>query len=333
MYTRPGTRYAGRASALLLVGLLLVSCSEAPTQVFTFTRFAMDTVVDYTIVAQSHTTALEAVDAAHREIERIERLVSEFDEGSEIYALNHADSSVRVSAETAGLLERALDYSRRTGGAFDITVKPLLDLYGFGTDSPRVPSAAGLNRARGLVDASLMKVDSTLVTKPFPGMQVAVGGIAKGYAVDRAVAVLRAHGITGAIVNAGGDLYCLGTNRGKPWRVGVRHPGDADSLLAVVEVVDRAVATSGDYERFFESGGRRYHHILDPGTGLPSRALHSTTVVAESAEEADAFATAVFVQGEERGLETARTEAFQALVYDPAGTLSRTSYFPATDDR
>jgi thiamine biosynthesis lipoprotein len=221
-----------------------------------------------------------------------------------------------------------MTYSMRTGGAFDMTIKPVLDLYGFGGGTHRVPRGTELQLALSHVGISGLRAVAAGIRKTDASIEVAVGGVAKGYAIDRAVQVLREHGIESAIVNAGGDLYCLGTNAERPWQVGIRDPGDPDGVVAIVEISDAAVATSGDYERFFESDGVRYHHIINPRTGLPARHLRSATVVAPSAEEADAFATAVFVLGADRGLATADRERLHALVVDTAGVISATPSFP-----
>jgi thiamine biosynthesis lipoprotein len=136
-----------------------------------------------------------------------------------------------------------------------------------------------------------------------PGMVIDLGGIAKGYAIDRGIEVLRERGVTMALMNAGGDLRCLGTKAdGTPWRIGVQNPREKTSIVGVIKVSDGAVATSGDYERYFLQDGVRYHHLLDPATGMPARACQSVTIVAQTAEMADVMATAVFVMGPERGL-------------------------------
>jgi len=312
--------------SVLLFSLVLPSCGGV--EHYTFTRFAMDTAVEYTVAAPSHSKALAATDAAHAEMERVEKLLWEGNPASEIYGLNQAVSAAELSPETRELLDRWMTYSMRTGGAFDVTVKPILDLYGFGGGTHRVPGGAEIRLALAHVGIAGLRPAAGGVTKAEASIQVAVGGVAKGYAIDRAVQVLREHGIESAIVNAGGDLYCLGTNAERPWLVGIRDPDDPDGVIAIVEVSDAAVATSGDYERFFESEGVRYHHIINPRTGLPARHLRSATVVAPTAEEADAFATAVFVLGADRGLDTADRERLHALVVDTAGVISATPSFP-----
>lgn len=315
---------------IVLFGLAatLAACIGLPPQTYRFTRFSMGTVVEYTVVSATHTRARSAVDAAHAEIERIADLFGEDDSSSAIHRINQSGEALTVAREVAEFLDRTHRYSERTGGAFDVTVKPLLGLYGFDAADPTVPSNIRIVERLRLVGHEGITVEDGIVYKAEPDVSIAVGGVAKGYAVDRAVAVLREHGIDDAVVNAGGDIYCLGTNGGRPWRVGIRHPDREHDVLAVLELSDAAVATSGDYERFFEEDGVRYHHLLDPRTGSPARLLRSATVVAASAEEADAMATGVFVLGRKEGLALARREALQVLVMDASGYVARSRDLP-----
>lgn len=308
-------------AAAALVGLLSACDAGAPAS-YRFTRFAMETVVEYTIIADSPTRAREAMLDAHAELERVARLLWEEDPNSEIYRSLHDGAA--MSSETYAFLERVRTYHRTTGGAFDPTIKPVLDLYRFGEASPEPPADEAILDVLHLVGAERLQLDPdgrTLVAQP-QALRLAVGGVAKGYAVDRAVAILREHGIGSALVNAGGDLYAMGTRNGAPWRVGVRDAGEAGALIAVLEVSDEAVATSGDYERFFEFDGVRYHHLLDPATGRPASGVRSATVLAPSAEQADALATGFFVMGPHRALEaTSSLPRVETVVVDATGRV------------
>lgn len=290
---------------LPFLALMLASClGPGEEQTYRFSRFAMDTVVEYTIIAPSREVAQTAMLDAHEEIERVERLLWEEDSLSQIYAFNHARGRVELDQETYDFLRRTYDYYVRSGGAFDVTVKPVLDLYDFHAEAPTPPSEAalaarlpyvGMDHVRFAPPASLEKALADRVA-------ITVGGVAKGYAVDRAIRVLRAHGIEQALVNAGGDLYGLGTNHGAPWVVGIRHPDDPTAILDTLYVSDRGVATSGDYQRYFMYDGARYHHLLDPTTGRPARRSRSATVIAPTTEQADALATALFTAGRAAGI-------------------------------
>lgn len=297
-FSGAGTRGCGRLPVVMLAaGLLLSGCGSDAAVTYRFSRFAMDTVVEYSIVSDSPTAARDAMIAAHAEIERVAALLWEDEPESEVFGALHRGTE--VSSETCAFLARARGYAGLTDGAFDPTIKPVLDLYGFSDEAPRPPSdtsvvaaleAVGMHRVRVCEGSNRIETASSQVG-------LAVGGIAKGYAVDRAVAVLREYGIRSALVNAGGDLYAMGTRRGKPWRVGIRDPRDPQGVLAVIEVTDQAVATSGDYERFFLADGVRYHHLLNPSDGRPVRNTRSATVLAATTEQADALATGFFVMG------------------------------------
>jgi len=299
----------GKALTWLLLGLLSLAGCGDQQQLFTFTRFAMDTVIDYTIVAPERSTARSAMLAAQEEIQRIEHLFWQEDTTSEIYRLNQSASGVCVSKEVYGMFTRAFKYHHTTGGVFDLTIEPVLDLYEFRGTSPQPPTTESILTNLQFVEMSYLSLegrserDSTYcIRKQYPGVEVASGGLSKGYAVDRAIDILWQQGITQALVNAGGDLYCLGSKAGSPWKVGIQDPREENTLAAVLECRDIAVATSGDYRRYYVHEGIRYHHILDPETGKPARGARSSTVIAGSAERADALATALFILGPEKGI-------------------------------
>lgn len=299
----------------------------------------MDTVVR---VEAYGPRAREAVQAALAEFTRLDRLWNAYDPASEIARINAAAGRgpVAVSPDTLQVLRCALEVAALTGGAFDPTVGPLVRLWGFGgaegtpssgdgTRQPPPPEAVA--RERALVDYRLVKLDPAAgtVELPRPGMALDLGAIAKGYAVDRARAVMRDHGVNRALVTAGGCVFALGTAPGgRPWRVAVQHPREPRSVLGVIPVTDRAVDTSGDYQRYFESGGVRYHHVLDPATGCPARACRSATVLHASAAWADALATAAMVLGPARGAAVVEAAGGAALIVDAEGRLHASPGLP-----
>jgi thiamine biosynthesis lipoprotein len=218
------------------------------------------------------------------------------------------------------LFRRARRVSEDSGGAFDVTVKPLSRLWGFSHNSTYVPTAEELAQALRLVGQDRVRDEGSRLVLP-AGMGFDWGGIAKGLAVDRAARELKAQGITRGFINAGGDLYCWGLNpEGRPWQVGVRHPR-TDGLLGVLSLSESGAATSGDYQRYFEVEGVRYHHIFDPKTGLPARGKRSVTVVGPETVVCDALSTALFVSpAPERILE--KYPAYGAILVDDRGLLS-----------
>ncbi len=241
------------------------------------------------------------------EIGRLEKLFSRSLDDSDVSKVNAAAgiNNIQVSPEVLFVTEQALDYAELTGGSFDPTIAPLVDLWGFLGQEYSVPEAEELERVIPYVDYTALEIDrdSEKLFLPRSQMGLELGGIAKGFIVDRAMDVLKEAGVEHAFINVGGDISLLGANPdGEPWRIGITNPREPDQIIAVLSLKDCAVVTSGDYERSFEEDGGKYHHILDPETGMPAGELASVTVVANTALDADALSTAVFVLGPLRGL-------------------------------
>ncbi len=262
--------------------------------------------------------------AAFDEMRRIDRLMSTYRPDSELSRLNAraAQQPQVLSVELFALIRDSLAYSRRSDGAFDVTYASVGYLYDF--PSHRRPNIAAIRRALPGIDYRHLRLDDGRHSVFFerPGMRVDLGGIAKGYAVDRAMAVLKRGGITRAMVNAGGDTLIAGDRFGKPWVVGIRDPNERDKVVLRLPLTDTAISTSGDYERYFDEGGARYHHIIDPKTGDSARRLRSATILASTAIQADGWSTAVFVMGAERGLAMInRLDNVDAVVVTPQGKV------------
>lgn len=283
-------------------------------------RALAGTLFQIDIEAADAAQARAAMEAAFRTVEREAALLSEYEESSEVSAVNRAAgiAAVEVSPETIAVVARARRFSELTGGAFDITCAACARLWS--VREARIPGEESVAACREHVGYRDLAIDlgrSTIYLRR-PGMRIGLGGIAKGYLVDRAFEVLRAMGMTDFVVNGGGDLRLLGHNAGQPWEVVIAHPRDPGALLGRVRLEKGAVATSGDYFRFFERDGVRYHHILDPKTGMPARRSIAVTVIADNAMDADALATGLFVMGPEKGLElVARLPDVAALIIGP----------------
>ena len=303
-------------------------------------REMMNTQVDITIYAEDRKVAREAVTAAFEEMAVLERQLSRHVPGSDVSRCNldAARKPIRVSEHTFAILEAAGRYAAVTGGAFDVTVTPYLALWRDGARKGIPPAAASLADAGRSVGSRLIELDRETRTVRFarPGVQIDLGGIAKGYIVDQAIGVLKKAGVKSAIVNAGGDLSVLGTKPGgDAWSVGIqdpRRPESTQNLIAVVQVSDRAVATSGNYRRFSVIGGKRISHILDARTGRPAEAVPSVTIMAPDALTGDALATGVSVLGVEKGLALVNAqEGIEALLVTVEGEelkLHRSKGFP-----
>lgn len=266
--------------------------------------------------------------AAFEEMRRIDRLMSTYRPDSELSRLNAvaARRAMPLSAELFGLIRQSLEFSQRSDGAFDVSYASVGYLYDF--PSQQRPDTAAIRRALPGVDYRHVRLNAARRQVFFerPGMRIDLGGIAKGYAVDRAMSILKAGGIERAMVNAGGDTLIVGDRFGKPWIVGIRDPNKRNEVALRLPLTDAAISTSGDYERYFDEGGVRYHHIIDPKTGDSARLVRSATVIAPTAVESDALSTAVFVMGAERGLAMIeRMRDVDAVVVLPNGQV-RYSY-------
>ena len=288
--------------------------------------FAMDTTMQITVYGEYEE---EAASAVVSEINRLEQLLSRTRDDSQVAQINaHAGdgTAVQVSGEVADLLALAQGYSAQTQGAFDITIAPLMDAWGFTKDAYRVPTQAELDALLPLVDDQALEVDTQAGTARLErsGMELDLGGIAKGYAAGACVELLESYGVESALLQLGGNITAMGTRYdGKPWQVAIRDPQNEDAYLCVLPLEDVTASTSGGYERYFEVDGTTYHHILDPDTGYPARSgLISVTVISPDAARNDALSTALFVMGADRALEFWRTDGgFEAVLVRDDGRV------------
>jgi thiamine biosynthesis lipoprotein len=252
--------------------------------------------------------AIAAFDEVFAEFDRLESLLSVWRDGSDVQRLNAAAGihPVAVSPETLEVLAMARQIGDWTEGKFDVTFAALSDLWKFDHDQDNsIPSPAAIQERLPLIDYRRVEFDPAAKTAFIArqGMRVHFGGIGKGYAVDRAVAALRRHGLGDFMVQAGGDMYVAGRRGDRRWRLGIQDPrGPADSIFASLELSDATFSTSGDYERFFIKDGRRFHHIIDPDLGEPASSCRSVTIVSDRAIVADGLSTGVFVLGPANGM-------------------------------
>ncbi|MDF1563634.1 MAG: FAD:protein FMN transferase [Deltaproteobacteria bacterium] len=324
---------------LLVAGLLIVSgCPkkkepEAPPEPTPAAAPALDPGAEVTVREreQLHTRVtitlpggetpekIAAIDAAFAEIDRLETLLDEWKEGTQVAEVNAkaGREPVKVSDEIIEVVETARKIASRSQGAFDLTIGALRGAWDFRQQDPKIPTAEELAPRLKLVSYRKLVLDpeARTIFLEEEGMKLALGGISRGYAVDRASAVLKERGFTDHLVVAGGDLYASGKRGDRPWRVGIRDPRSS-AVHSVVELEDRGMATSGNYERYFEKDGVRYHHILDPRTGQPARGFSSVTVQAPNATLADGWATALFVRGPRFALvEAKQIEGIEVLFF------------------
>lgn len=316
------------SATILAFAIFASTFARADKALVTRNFSAMGTEVRLSVFTDDEEGALRAIGYAFEEIQRIESLMTTWREDSEVSRINAQAgvAPVAVSDETLEVIEKSLWASKWSGGAFDITFYALRGLWKFDEDlEPKLPDMKEVRRRLALVDWRKVVVDrgkKTVFLKE-KGMALNLGGIAKGYAVDRAVAILRRAGFGDAIVQAGGDLMCAGSKDGRPWTAGIRDPrGDRADVLATLQLVDHAFSTAGDYERFFFLGGKRYHHILDPKTGTPATKSRSVTIYAKDAFTADAIDDAVFILGWKKALPMVeKLEDVGAVVVDDRGQV------------
>lgn len=267
----------------------------------------MGTVLEVAVYGPDSTAAVAAARAARRAVDEVDSLMSSYRADSEVSRLadRAGGAPLPISAPTEEVLRAALEWGERSEGAFDITVAPVVDVWGFSREQGAIPGEASLDSAKLLVGRDGLHLGDPPGTARLarPGMRVDLGGIAKGFAVDRALAALAARGVVRAMVDLGGNVGVLGdAPGGGPWPIGIRHPRDGDGVGAILDVpAGGATATSGDYERFFEVDGVRYAHIVDPRTSRPARGVAAVTVLARDGLEADALSTTLYLLGPERG--------------------------------
>ena len=288
----------------------------------------MGTAVRVELWSDERGEARDAIDAVMAEMHRIDRAMSPFKPDSELSRINRdaATMSMPISAEMFQLIARAIEFSQLSGGAFDITYASVGHLYDY---RARIkPSDEAIAAARSAVGWRHLLLDPHQHTLRFAraGVRIDLGGFAKGHAVDNAAAILCRHGIRHALVSAGGDSRVVGDRRGRPWTIGVRDPRRAGEVVALLPLEDVAVSTSGDYERFFEADGVRFHHVIDPLTGRSPSSLHSVTIVADDGLTSEALSKSVFVLGLEEGMRLIESqEGVDAVVVDAEGVLHYSS--------
>ncbi|HEX6999759.1 MAG TPA: FAD:protein FMN transferase [Gammaproteobacteria bacterium] len=288
----------------------------------------MGTRVSVELWHEDETEARSLVARVLDEYRRIDRDMSTYKPDSEISQLNASAAAAPfpVSQELFDLVRRSLELSAASGGAFDITYESVGYLYDF--RAHRHPTEAQVVAALPAIDYRHLVLDEAARTIAFdtPGVRINLGGIAKGYAVERGAAILREAGVEHAVLNAGGDTRVLGDRLGRPWIIGIRHPRLDGEYVTRLPLVDEAVSTSGDYERYFEEDGKRYHHIINPDTGEPTEGVLSVTVIGPDATITDGLSTTLFVLGRERGLEVIeKFPGYEAVIVESDGRLSYSS--------
>ena len=285
---------------------ILLGCNSNDVKLIKESRFYMGTLFDITVSHSDAKKASEIIDKVFDEIKRIELLTSKFMPDSELSRINQnaSENDYPISEEVYNLLKISIQYSKITKGAFDITIGAIQDLWNFDDEDSQIPSSKSILPLLPLVGfKNIMLKKNFHVRLKKNGMKLDLGAIAKGYAVNQGIEILKNNNINNAILNGGGDLKCIGEKKqGSPWKIGVRHPRKPSSIIATLKGNNQSIATSGDYQNFFVKNKVRYHHLLNPETGWPAIGMQSATIISDDAMLADVMATAVFVMGPERGI-------------------------------
>ena len=284
----------------------------------------MGTVVEITIEGPDAHALVTATDAAYREMTRLSDMMNHYNPDSAVSAINRAAGKypVQVPPELMQVLTYARAVSERTGGAFDITVGSLKG-WRFDPEHPAMPARAEIAALLPRVNYRHLILDQRASSAYLrrAGVRIDLGGIAKLPILAAGMDVLKQHAISHAMINGGGDVMVMGTTQGRPWRVGIRNPLRPDALFAVVELQRGFVVSSGDYERYFIRDGKRYHHILDPGTGFPTQGPRGVTLISQDMESVNGLSSAIMVMGARRGQELIeRHPALEGIIFNPDGS-------------
>ncbi|MDI6757550.1 MAG: FAD:protein FMN transferase [Endomicrobiia bacterium] len=305
------------AVAAVAVTITAAGCSIRERKIESRQRLMMDTLVE---IKAPEGTDEKIFDASFLEMKRIDQKYAPYSRGSTIYKINSAQSPQRLDGETLYLIKFALKISSRSLETMDPALGALSRLWRKAGE--QVPTAKNIAAARAASGVSRINLDGNFLTKE-PGIILDFGAFVKGYAVDRAIEEMMALGAAEGLVNAGGDIRVFGK---RTWKIAVKHPRKSSEFLGVIPLRDKAAATSGDYERFKEINGVRYHHIINPSTGKPARGVISATVIADDCITADALSTAVFVLGVDKGLKLVDgTPGAQCVIVDERGGIHKTS--------
>lgn len=278
----------------------------------------MNTFISITALGPNKEIASSAVNSAFNRLKEIDIKFNHLNPESPLYAFNKKNIPIQ-DTEILQLIRTALEVSRESEGAFDITVAPLVELWGFYKNSPYLPSQSEIQKCLQKVGYQHLRVNDGKLEKDNDDVRIDLGGIAKGYAINEAIKVLKAQRITSALIDAGGDVYALGKKRGELWKVGIKDPRD-EGIIGYIEVEDLAVMGSGDYERFFIKNDKRYHHIFNPTTGYPTKGVTSVTLIYNNPVLAQAWTKIPFVLGSQKGLEMLeKIPGMEAIIVTTSG--------------
>ena len=309
-----------------IVFISLGGCKKVSLERVEETQQYMGTYVSIIVYADKN-CGNEIIESAYKKIEELERIASNYDENSEVCRLNQQGYLDEASDELLEMIDLSIEYYKITDGSFDITIEPLLKLWseGLWKESEEV-QAEKISEALMLVGSDKINIENRKIEFELDGMSVTLGGIAKGYIIDKAMDVIQEAGIENALINAGGDIVTLGAKGdGEMWNISLENPDNTDESIASFSFIGKAAATSGNYYRYFDPD-KEVHHIIDPKTGFSADKCISVTVIAQTCTEADALATSVFVMGSQDGLKLVESlDNVEALIIDSERNIYKSS--------
>jgi len=316
--------YGALVVVLFLIGFFIAQNNSDKIQIIKRSRILLGTVVEIQVKSNVEQKAEDAINQAFAEVKRIDDLFTTYNQSSAVWKINHSsDSIISVEEEVYNLIVLCDSVTRLSEECFDVSLDNLIKFWGFDSGNPQVPDKDSINLI--LTQCGWKNVEivgSNKIIKKNAALNF--GAIAKGYAVDKAIEVIKHNGIKEALVNAGGEISVIGND----WVVGVQHPRKTNELINKIKLQNTSTATSGDYEQYFEVDGIRYHHILNPKSGYPAKGLQSVTIINKSNAFADALATAVFVMGKEKGIKLIeQLENTEAMLIDSDGKIFYSSGF------
>lgn len=310
---------------LFLLGFVIARSENSEIHTIKRTQILMGTVVEIQVRDKDNEKAKSAISKAFKEIKRIDDLFSSKNEIGPVWKLNHEDISSKViHEELFHLISFSDSICKISEGAFDVSLGNLIELWGFSSDKQKVPNKEILNKSLENSGWKNIRFDKSNRIKIAKHVKFDFGAVAKGYAVDKAIELIKQNGITAALVNAGGEVKGFGHG----WVVGIQHPRNTNEILGKIKLNGTSVATSGDYEQYFEQNGKRYHHILNPKSGMPANECQSVTIICKENRTADALATAVFVLGKDKGMRLIESlRDVEAMIIDSHGNIFNSKGF------
>lgn len=311
--------------SFLLIGFFIARNSSNEQKTFKRTQILLGTVVEIQIRDEDEQKAENAIKKAFAEVKRIDDLFTTYNEESPVWKINNnSDTLMKVDDEIYNLLVLCDSVTQLSDGCFDVSLDNLTKAWGFYSDNPHLPNNTAIDSALNSSGWNNIQLKENQILTRRKNVGLNFGAIAKGYAVDKAIDVLKNFGIKEALVNAGGEIRVFGND----WLIGIQHPREINSIIKKLKLRDISVATSGDYEQYFEKDGIRYHHIINPKTGYPAKGLQSVSVTNKSNAFADALATAVFVMGKEKGIKLIESiNDTEAMIIDDEGKIFYSSGF------